>query len=210
MNITTNCIQCGIDFNGNSRAKYCGAKCKDKAKYNRARARAKLPKRGLVCGVGINDSGYRVRRKTKGGVNWICPFYQVWAGMLSRCYSHKFKLKHPTYEGCSVSDDWLTFSNFKSWMEKQDWLGMDLDKDIIKPYNKIYSKENCAFIDRPLNRILLDRGSLKGDFATGVSMDKRSGRFVAQISINGKQAHLGYFLTEAEAYSVTGLGRLKF
>jgi hypothetical protein len=34
-----------------------------------------------------------------------------------------------TDTGCSVSDDWKYFSNFKLWMEKQDWGRKHLDDE---------------------------------------------------------------------------------
>ena len=110
------------------------------------------PKR-LVYGVGINDADYVVQKwETIGYVNgkqkqkliWICPYYSAWKSMLKRCYSSKYQDKRPTYKGCSVSDEWLTFSVFKVWMEKQDWEGKQLDKDLLFEGNKIYSADTCV------------------------------------------------------------------
>ena len=94
--------------------------------------------RKLVCGVGINDADYAVVEwETIGYVNgkqnqkrvWECPYYKVWGSMLKRCYSDKYQERYQTYKGCTVSEEWLTFSNFKNWMEKQDWEGKHLDKE---------------------------------------------------------------------------------
>lgn len=85
--------------------------------------------RKLVHGAGINDAGYEVTKygiigcfdgKQKRKRVWICPFYQVWKSMLERCFSTKFQERNPTYKRCSVSEEWLTFTSFKSWMEKQE------------------------------------------------------------------------------------------
>ena len=85
--------------------------------------------RKLVYGVGINDSNYVVRRfETIGYVNgkqkqkliWVCPYYQTWTNMLNRCYSIKYQERNKTYIGCSVSEEWKTFSNFRSWMMTKD------------------------------------------------------------------------------------------
>ena len=52
----------------------------------------------LVCGVGINDLGYRTQVKeevTKNGGKrvmktvFLCKYYAVWKSMLERCYSKK-------------------------------------------------------------------------------------------------------------------------
>ena len=89
--------------------------------------------RKLIHGVGINDADYVVEKKEtishvngkrKQKTTWICPFYRAWKCMLTRCYSATYQERKPTYRGCSVSEEWLTFSNFKSWMEKQDFQGM--------------------------------------------------------------------------------------
>ncbi len=101
--------------------------------------------RGLVCGVGINDADYVVRRRNPDGSYWLCPYYHRWTNILIRCYN-KFSLeKRPTYVGCSVCPEWIYFMNFRSWMEKQGWEGKHLDKDIITQGNKVYSPEKLCF-----------------------------------------------------------------
>lgn len=66
-----------------------------------------------VYGVGINDANYKVQPFDKN-----CPYYQTWYGILSRCYSKHKQKRQPTYIGCRVCYEWLTFSNFKVWMGK--------------------------------------------------------------------------------------------
>lgn len=112
----------------------------------------------LIYGVGVNDADYVVQKYEEVGTPskrsrklvWICPFYQKWTSMLCRCYSDKFKQKNKSYDGCKVSDEWLTFSNFKNWMEKQDWEGKELDKDLLGN-GKIYSPQTCLFISKSAN-----------------------------------------------------------
>ena len=108
----------------------------------------------LVCGVGINDADYAVQKletvgyadgKRKQRLVWVCPYYQTWIDMLKRCYSDKLQERQPTYKGCSVSEEWLTFSAFKVWMEKQDFERKQLDKDLLFEGNKVYSAETCVF-----------------------------------------------------------------
>lgn len=66
----------------------------------------------LVFGVGINDADYAVQPKING-VQVCCLFYRKWKNMLERCYYPKELVKHPTYQGCVVCDEWIYFSNFK-------------------------------------------------------------------------------------------------
>lgn len=165
----------------------------------------------LVYGVGINDTDYAVtKRETIGYVNgnqkqkliWICPYYRVWTGMLMRCYSSKYQEKYPTYKGCSVSEDWLRFSNFKSWMETQDWEGKQLDKDLLLEGNKVYSAETCVFASGMVNSFTLDSGAARGEWMIGVCWHKRDGKFMSSCSnpFTKKQENLGYFTSESEAH----------
>lgn len=165
----------------------------------------------LVYGVGINDADYPVHEiitigYSKEGkriqrVVWSCPFYNRWQSMLRRCYSHKHQETRPTYIGCSVCDDWLTFSNFKAWMETQDWEGKQLDKDILFPTNKLYSPETCVFVDGRVNNFVLESNASRGDWVIGVSWDKRRNKFQARGNkLKGNQKTLGYFDTELEAH----------
>ena len=120
--------------------------------------------------------------------------------MLDRCYSKVFQERFPSYIGCSVSDEWLTFSNFKAWMEGQSWKGKQLDKDLLVPGNKTYSPDTCFFVSPAVNGLLLDRGRARGDHPVGVYFNKRARRFQAQISLYGKKKNLGTFSSPNAAY----------
>lgn len=165
----------------------------------------------LVYGVGINDADYVVeKREAFGYVNgkqkrkrvWECPYHRVWRHMLERCYSDKYQERQPTYKGCSVSEDWITFSVFKSWMEGQDWEGNQLDKDLLFEGNKIYSAETCVFVTKAVNMFTIDRGNDRGEWLLGVYWNKERSKFHSQCSnpFTKKQEHLGYFLCEKEAH----------
>jgi len=169
-----------------------------------------MKKRKLVYGVGINNADYAVcehitvideNGKKKQKRIRMCPFYQKWADMLKRCYSEKRKEKYPTYKDCSVCQEWLTFSNFKEWMEKQDWSGKALDKDILFPGNKVYSAEKCVFISQKVNNFLTERQNDRGEWMIGVYWCKRGQKFQARCGDSkGKQQYLGVFDTELEAH----------
>ena len=70
----------------------------------------------LVCGKGINDATYEVtknkRANGKTKTYWRCKFYDTWRSMITRCYHPKAITT--AYNDCSVCEEWLTFSNFKS------------------------------------------------------------------------------------------------
>lgn len=148
----------------------------------------------LLYGVGINDADYRLTLVV-GGKTEMCPFYRVWCNMLGRCYYKKYHERRPTYVGCSVCDDWLHFSNFKRWMEQQDWQGKQLDKDILVEDNKVYSPNTCVFVTSSLNLFLVDSRRTRGDYPLGVYYHKKRGKFASRCGnpIDQKTEHLGYF-----------------
>ena len=105
-----------------------------------------------VFGVGTNDADYIIDRRIDGK-RVACPIYRAWKNMLKRCHSDKYQKDRPTYIGCSVCKEWLTFSNFRRWMLTQDWQGKQIDKDIKFKGNKIYSPETCMFVTNKENTI---------------------------------------------------------
>jgi hypothetical protein len=154
--------------------------------------------RKLVSGVGLNDADYAIGVIFEGR-QIFCPIYSTWSNMLIRCYRPDRLAKFPTYAGCSVADEWLTFSNFHSWMVEQDWEGKQLDKDILVSGNKVYSKETCAFIPPAINSLLTDHRTMRGQHPQGVHYCKRNRTFIAQIRFGGGKTRIGCFDTPEEA-----------
>lgn len=164
----------------------------------------------LVYGVGINDADYathkwetiEVNGKQKQKLVWYCPYFRVWHSMLQRCYSSEYQERNPTYKGCSVSKEWLTFSNFKLWMDVQDWEGLQLDKDLLFEGNKVYRDKTCVFVTRMVNMFTTDRVNNRGEWLIGVCWDKFANKFKSQCSnpFTKKSEHLGLFTCEQEAH----------
>ena len=156
-------------------------------------------RRRLVFGCGINDAAYMVVMNKADGGKSTCPYYSKWSTVLQRCYDPYTLNRLPTYIGATVCKEWLTFSNFRKWMEKQDWRGKELDKDIINPGNKVYSPENCCFVPQDLNKLLTSSGNTRGEYPRGVSFDSGRRLFVAECCVNGRGKHLGRFNTSEAA-----------
>lgn len=149
-----------------------------------------------IAGVGINNSTYVT---TRSGCK-PCPYYQKWRDMITRCFSDKFKIKHPTYRDCECCPDWIYFMNFRSWMETQDWKGKHLDKDLLIKGNKIYSPDTCVFIEQGLNKFLLDNKKFEsGKLMKGVKYKKESGKYKAECNNPFGNNYIGTFDTEKEA-----------
>ena len=165
----------------------------------------------LIHGVGINDLGYRTQvyeDVTKNGGKRIqktvfrCKYYTVWVSMIKRCYSKKYLESRPTYIGTIVCSEWLYATAFKKWMEKQDWQGKCLDKDIIVPKSRLYSPESCAFVLNATNSFVTANDASRGNYPIGVSLFTRTGKYIARCKnpFTGKNEHLGLFSTPEEAH----------
>lgn len=156
----------------------------------------------LVQGVGINDGNCQVYRQDLTSPNKICPFYRKWVDMLVRCYNEKFKAMHPSYMNCTVCEEWLLFSNFKAWMETQDWEGKDLDKDLIVPGNRVYSPDACVFVNQMVNKFVIDCLASRGEWPIGVYWAKHANKFLAYCNdpFSNKRKHLGYHDSPEEAH----------
>lgn len=166
----------------------------------------------LVYGFGINDADYVVKvNATIGYVGgkrvmkqtWLCPYYQVWVGMLARVYGEKHLKKSPTYYNCTVCEEWRYFSVFRCWMENQNWRDRQLDKDILYLRNNVYSPETCVFVGQAVNKFITEAGILRGEYPVGASLCKGNGKFSSQVRnpFSAKSEHLGYFNTPQEAHN---------
>lgn len=145
----------------------------------------------LVCVVGTNDLTIKGNEAA----------YSKWTGMLTRCYNPKYHVKKPTYKGCSVCDEWLTFSKFKAWYDLNNRVGMELDKDILVRGNKIYSPEFCRFVPKEINTLLLTGSkSTNPNKLQGAYGPTKNGSYVAKISKNSKLIYLGTEPTELLAH----------
>ena len=145
-------------------------------------------------GMGVNDSDYATG-ETVDGKFVRCPYYAAWSRMLERCYSAKYHVRKPTYIGCTVCDEWLSFMAFRAWMIEQPWKGNQLDKDIIQPGNKVYSPDMCVFVSANINALI--GTSPQRDMPIGVSLI--GGKYSAQCMANGVINHLGHFHGAHEA-----------
>jgi hypothetical protein len=156
--------------------------------------------RGLVRGLGVNDSHY-CSHTIIDGVKVVCPAYHAWERMLERSYSDKYHAKRPTYSGVTVCDEWKNFCAFRAWWIKNQVDGWQIDKDLLSD-SGAYSPEVCVFVPAWLNSFTTDCGASRGEWPIGVCYKKGVGRFRALCGnpISKKQDHLGYFNTPEKAH----------
>ena len=141
-------------------------------------------RRRTVQGVGTNDANYPVGQGK-------CHFYTIWLAIINRCYSPTLLKRDPNYIGCSVTDEWHLFSNFKKWMIQQDWEGKVLDKDLKVLGNKVYGPDTCLFITQKINTLINKQPNQRGDLPIGVArhMDK----YKVTMKMDRKTHHIGVF-----------------
>ena len=155
----------------------------------------------LIYGFAKNDSKEPCSKNILGK-KITDPRYRTWINLLQRAFCEKYKAKFPTYENCTVCDEWLIYSNFKRWMDLQDWQGKQLDKDILLAGNKHYCPELCVFVSKELNYFLTANDAKRGDWPLGVNWHKDSGSFVAQCSdpFTKKRGYIGLFSCPEQAH----------
>ena len=145
-------------------------------------------KRNYVYGVGIDD--------VEGSKDWLVngkrhsfKYYRDWKNMLKRCYCTT-----GDYLGdVSVSESWLTLSNFKSWFEQNYVEGYVLDKDILS--GEVYSENTCIYIPKELNLFLTSIRKECGSY-----FDTTRNKYQSYTKkYNGKRINIGRFATEREA-----------
>lgn len=134
------------------------------------------------AGEGINDADYNVTKFVSGPDGkrireWVCPFYEKWMNLMRRAAKGGCR-KIGCYSDVEICEEWKTFLNFKAWMEKQDWEGKVLDKD-LKGTGKLYSPDTCMFIPSELNSFLAGRKSSKVSL-TGITVT--TGGYVVKVN----------------------------
>lgn len=146
----------------------------------------------LIYGVGLND-----RSRPAYITNKATKEYDHWIGMIERCYAKNKHIKSRlTYQNCSVSENFKSYSYFYDWCQNQIGFkndGWQLDKDILVGGNKTYSEDICVFVPSEVNNFILTKTRKNKSGFTGVSFHKASGKYCAQISFNNKRKHLGLF-----------------
>ena len=146
-----------------------------------------------VYGVGINDVE-GANRNERG--------YEKWKCMLSRCYQPGFVEKNPTYNGCTVCDEWKYYSNFRRWFYAsfRPKLKQELDKDILVKGNKLYSPDTCCLVPHRINCLLEKNDGNRGVLPIGVNKSFYEGKYTPTIHIGNVTRILGNFDTPEAAF----------
>lgn len=148
--------------------------------------------------------GYLGEGKYKSGDNR--KRHLTWCHILERCYNPKTQQKHPSYIGCTVTEEWHNFQNFAKWFDDNYYEIpneiMCLDKDILIKGNKIYSPDTCVFVPNDINVLFTKTNRKRGDYPIGVSYHKKLNKYQANCNKDGELIYLGVHNTPLEAFSV--------
>lgn len=126
--------------------------------------------------------------------------YKAWSNLLHRCYNPEPQERRPTYIGCTVCDEWLTFSNFKQWFNDNYVDGYHLDKDIIHKGNKVYSPDNCCYVPARINTLIVSCNAVRGELPVGISQS--GDKYTVHIEGDKKQLYLGTYSSLELAFKV--------
>ena len=131
------------EYNWTAKNVYCS---------NFVRGKIKCPYEPRLCNVGYLGEGKYTTHH---------PAYKTWVYMIRRCYDTKSSYNRPTYENCSVCNEWHNFQNFAEWYENNyyeiDNDKMQLDKDILIKNNNIYSSDTCCFVNHTINSMFTNK-----------------------------------------------------
>lgn len=152
--------------------------------------------RKLVYNVGENDFLGPISHK---GVK--LKSYKTWLNMLSRVYGNNNELTTRNYCDVTVCSDWLKFSNFKEFFDKNYIEGYELDKDLISKDNKTYGPDFCCFVPRRINLLIIKSDNTRGKYPVGIHIRKDTGKYVVQLRRDNLDAIRQEFTSIEEAFN---------
>lgn len=182
------CKGCGKEFE----TKYMGATCCCVECYEKAN-------KSLIYGVGVNDYYGSVKFEGKH-----FNFYKEWRCMFYRTIKKYSKNHEAAYKDVYVCEEWHYLSNFKKWYDEHYIDGNVLDKDICSDGTRCYSPQNCAFVPKAINNLLVRPKYQRDVINLPFGVKKRKGKektlYYACVRISDKDINSKAFNTPEEAH----------
>jgi len=168
---------------------------------NFKKGKIKDPLFPIVCNIGFMGIGkYKAQINGKHTIE-----YRTWQNMLERCYNPYHINRRLKYQNVIVCEFFQNFQNFAEWHQENYYELVDerieLDKDIIKKGNKIYSPEFCSFVPSSINMLMIKCDKARGKYPIGVSSRKSTKKYYSRLKVNGKDKCLGLFSTPKKAFN---------
>lgn len=135
------------------------------------------------------------------------PLYAVWLSMKARCYNESYH-QYADYggRGITICDRWInSFRDFYNDVAYHYNDNLQLDR-VDNDGN--YEPSNVRWVTQQQNGMNRRGATRSTSGYKGVSWNGGKGKWVAQIGLNGKKQHIGYFLDEraaAKAYNTYAL-----
>tara|TARA_X000001382_G_scaffold125759_1_gene111595 strand:- start:155 stop:958 length:804 start_codon:yes stop_codon:yes gene_type:complete len=141
------------------------------------------------------------------------PEYEVWRGVVRRCYDTKSPNYH-LYGGAGVTlcKDWHNFQIFAKWYTNLPLYGrgLHLDKDLLNKEANMYAPSNCTLVPQSINSLFT------GGFKSIVHMNARKNKWVVQMQMgekclngNKRQSYFGEYYDRDEAIEVYFENKIK-
>ena len=141
------------------------------------------------CAMSINNTKHG-KRDTK--------LYNVYYGMLGRCYNAKQKdYKHYGARGIQVCDQWKEdFMSFYDWANSNGYAkGLSIDR---KDNDKEYSPSNCRWVKQNIQ--VRNSRKLRSTNTSGYrGVTKKGGKWITRITVDYKRIHIASCDTPEEA-----------
>ena len=136
------------------------------------------------------------------------PIYNIWKGMLQRCYYKKHK-HYKDYGGRGIQVDSKWKNSFEAFFTDMGDRPEGLTIDRIN-VNGNYCKANCRWATRTqqARNQRVRKNNKTGH--RGVNWMKEYHRYQVRINANGKEIHLGYFTNLQDAAEARRQGEIKY
>lgn len=147
-----------------------------------------------------------VKKENRHGMSKT-PTYKSWEMMIQRCTNPNFdSYEYYGGRGIKVCKKWLDFRNFYADMgDKPE--GKSLDRIDV---NKNYEINNCKWSTQ--SEQLINRRIVSNNTSgyKGVYLHKQTGKWVASVTVDNKQIHLGIFNNKEDAVEARKKGEDKY
>ena len=129
----------------------------------------------------------------------------VYNNMKNRCASRN------DYSNCVIGKTWeKDHDKLYTWFRNNYYIlpdgePVEVDKDILVPYNRIYSEDTCLLVPQSVNRFFSGIHGKNNTLPVGVTFDKKKQKYKASVSHKA----LGTFNTPDEAHQAYRKAKLK-